>query len=158
MKSSWRKKKTCTTYPTSPWKKKNRKRRSSLLGLFLEFIKGGAQIPTFMAHTPTAQLHGRGIALTILMEQAPFHLNITNLLYYPSASPSFLCSALPFKTHPSFLPLGALHQNYSLMKLFHSNVPQEEGRRKKRRGEHAVWLSRRSKQKQLRTESSGMPR
>lgn len=30
---------------------KNRKSRSSIFGLFLEFIKGGAQIPTSMTHT-----------------------------------------------------------------------------------------------------------
>lgn len=165
-----KKKKPCTTCPTSPWKKQEKQKFH--FWSFSRVYKGRGTNSYFHdSHTLAAQLYGRGIALTGIYLNATGSpltwLSQTHCTIHLPPLPSF---ALPLKTHPSFLPLAecATHSCRCLAPKLQPDETfpleptagreAEEGRKK--RGERAVWLSNRSNrtETQLRTESSGMPR
>lgn len=151
--------------------KKNKRGKQKLhFWSFSRVYKGRGLNSCFQDSTHSQRNYGRGIVLT------GFYLNATGSLWLeyhilivlsicPPPPPPFLPLLYLLTVTPhSFLklnvphnPLCALLQNYRLIKLFHSNVPQEEGRRKKR-GERAVGQSNRNTDTELRTESSGMPK
>lgn len=155
-------KKSCATFSTSP--QRLGKAEASFNVLFLEFRKGGAPVPVSITHNVTMVRTSFLLGL-IFMVLAPFPWNIRYLLFYLSALLHFLflpwlylyasLSLFPF-AHYSARSSLRLAPKLCLIKLFHSNIPQEE---EKKGGEkRVVCLSNGNTATELRTESSGMPK